>query len=389
MMLPFSSAGKVPIRTLRALAWGLVVMALGACGDEPSKPPPQGEPRGFLLGLGAWPSESSWGSLQRALDYAVRHAEVVVNVHDDGIPWAELSEGRPLPESLDDEIALRAAASRGAFVFVATTPLNRAQTGLAPEWGTPSPPPGWTQARLADPHVQDAYTAWCIYLADAYRPQFLAVFLDVNVYALERPEEWSFLVQLYQRIASTIRQRHPGTAVFPTFRLEYLTGEAPGTQPQWDLLDDFGPTVDFAAVSIFPSLAGIGLAELDVTRLVSALQEVHQRIPAPLLIAATGYPSESTQSGGTFVASSEEDQRAYLRLLVSVAEQTPAVMLVWSFPYDFPGLLQDMEGWASEDQLEPLRPMVSMGLNEESNLAKAAAYFWDETWLRPVVVGKR
>jgi hypothetical protein len=351
---------------------------LPACNEGPTRPDPSGPVRPFLMALSSYPAYPAWEGVLESIDYAAGHADFVVHQHDEGVAWAELSPDGPgaIPEGLRLEIEERVYQSRraGLGIFLATTPLNRARDGLAPEWNTDYLPPGWEDKDFADPSVRNAYADWCLILADLYRPDLFAIVLDANIYEGFHPEDWSFLTSLYDRIYTTIKQRLGGIPVFATFQLEYLRGDLPlGGDPQWWLLDDFNAPQDYLALSTYPSLLGLRADEIDTSYLYDAAYEAGAYIDAPLIIAETGYPSETVFVQGQFLPTSEADQESYLETIMLAADLIPARLVTWYYPFDFSA------------GVDPSRDhYISMGLNEENTFPKLATDFWYETWARPV-----
>lgn len=344
------------------------------------------------MGLSPFPAEPESTSFIDAFEYVLRNADVILHQHDVGVPWAELMNAggdSRLPQLLVDEIFFRATNSRrsGLRVFVATTPLNGNRDGLAPEWGTSSPPPGLENASLGDPAVQEAYEDWCLFLAEAYLPDFFAVVIEANMYEDARNNDWLQLLDLYQRVHSAIKQRIGNIPVFLTLQLEYLRGDLTlDGQPQWEVLNEIaiGVNLDIAALSTYPSIAENSVLEIGPSYFTEAVERVQRATNAPVIICETGYPSETVQTSQFFFVSSEQDQRDYLDILIEAAETAPVDLITWFFPFDFPEILNALEPELSPAEVEYMQLFVPMGLNDSQRFPKLSGILWEETLYRPV-----
>jgi hypothetical protein len=95
--------------------------------------------------------------------------------------------------------------------------------------------------------------AWC----RTYRPQFVFVANEVNLYWLEAtPQEWADWVSACGEAYDAIKAVSPGTTVFVTFQLERLKGLGVKNgwtdPPQWPILADFAGKVDAMGFTSYP-----------------------------------------------------------------------------------------------------------------------------------------
>ncbi|MBD3334113.1 MAG: hypothetical protein GF355_01190 [Candidatus Eisenbacteria bacterium] len=382
------------LRPILACVTLLTLGAAGAgCGDDPQRPPAQGEPRTYYMALSPFPGEPTPESFDDALDYVRRNADFILHQHTEGVPWAELGpdgSGR-LPALLQDEIQRRVEFSRqaGLGVYVATTPLNRLRDGLAPEWGTDAPPPGWEDATFDLPQVRDAYVEWCFRLASLYEPDVFAVMVEPNVYEDKRGQaNWIPLASLYQEIYFNVTQIFPDMPVFVTFQLEYLHGELTHDgASQWDLLGDFNAPLDFTAFSTYPSLAHLSADDLDAAYFLDAAQQARAYAGGPVILAETGYPSEAVTAQGEPFFATMGDQETYVAKLLDAADRLSAALVVWRYPFDF-GAVLEQSAYPPAVKVY-LEHFVPMGLKEGDGVPKLADDVWYDNWLRPVAALRR
>lgn len=367
---------------------GLAVLAplLAGCGGGgPSAPLPR-ETRTFRMALSPFPPDTSVGAFIATVDYVVENADAVLHQEDGGVPWNELIAGDPLPAALAQGIAYRAERTRaaGRLAFVATSPLDAARAGIAPQWGTGEVPPPLAGAALRDTLVQRSFVDWCLYLVDAYDPDLFAPILEANIHAVQDPAGWSDLVDLYGKVYTAVKAARPGLPVFPTLQLEYLRGDLPlpGSPPQWSLLGGLAPQLDRLALSTYPIAAGRSADSLGASYLADAIARARPYTIVPVIVSETGWPSETVTVGGVTYPGSLEGQRAYLASLLASAEENQLDLVTWLFPIDFPDLFEVIEERLPPGEAEGLRLFVPMGLNEESGAPKPAEAVWRETFAR-------
>jgi len=218
--------------------------------------------------------------------------------------------------------------------------------------------------------VRRAFVDYARYVAQNYRPEYLALGVEINSYQRANPQDFERFVQVYHQAYQAVKEISPGTVVFPTFQLEELQGLLPPDSPQppqWYLLQRFEPDLDLLAVSSYPSAAYSGLDQLPAPYFAQLSAYTKRRIA----IAGAGYPSQPV---GAQTAGSEQEQVDFVTRLVDSAQQLSMPFVVWFVSQD----LTFVSG-------PPFDRLQSMGLRRADGRTKPAWAAWQDAARRPFV----
>ncbi len=351
----------------------LALLAAVACGGAAApqplptsapRPSPQGEPRSFQMGISSLPPELTETSYERTFALAASAGDLILIQRVP--PWKEMLSGdlsADTVKSTKREIEL--ARQYGLRLFVAIDPTDPAQ-GRAQLAGLPSELRG---AGFGDDSVRRAFLAYARYVATNYRPDYLALGVEINSYQRANPQDFERFAQLYHEAYRAVKEISPNTLVFPTFQLEELQGLLPADNPQpaqWFLISRFEPDLDLLAVSTYPSTAFGSLDQLPSSYIAQLSSYTHR----PIAIAGTGYPSAP---GAPNATASEQDQASYLRRLLDSAQQLSMPFVVWFVSQD-----------PTYTSAPPLDRLQSMGLLAQNGSLKQAWQVWETTARRPL-----
>ncbi|GMR22994.1 MAG: hypothetical protein BMS9Abin37_1383 [Acidobacteriota bacterium] len=276
-----------------------------------------------------------------------------------GIPWASFMADEPLPSawvaSMDAIQELR--DELGLPVFLALTPIAGSRNGLAPEArGTDfltldeffSPPCERIHDRPDADELRVAYGNYVDYMVGRFDPIFLAISIEVNLYAQYCPGAWDDMKALLNDVYETQKAEHPGLPVFNTFHIDSMweAGESE---------DCFGFTTecldanlialrdletDLFAISSYP----LGPYDQNGASLPSYWISIFaERTGKPLAIAETGFQARSltvenpATPGECFVGlpSSPGAQTRYLQQVLADAEALEMPFVTWWGNHDF------------------------------------------------------
>ncbi|MBI4570858.1 MAG: hypothetical protein HY723_02825 [Chloroflexi bacterium] len=352
------------------LALLAAALLLAACRSDSAAPPSPtsgaaGAPRSFALGLSSLPAELTDAAYERAFALAAEAGEVVLIQRTP--PWTEMLTG--------DLSASTAAATRreidlasqyGLDLFVAIDPTDVA----AGRGRLVDLPDDLRGVGFADPSVRRAFTSYALYVAENYRPRYLALGVEINSYQLQRPEDFESLLTLYAETYDAVKERSPETLVFPVFQLERLKGILASDEPylpQWALFERFEPRLDLVALSSYPSLIFASPAHIPP----SYYAEVLDHTDRPVALAGIGYSSET---GPGASASTEEDQAAFVHYVLQSAGELEMPLVVW-----FVGQDPTFTGTPPFDLLQHI------GLVRQDGTEKPAWTEWEAVARRPYV----
>jgi len=186
------------------------------------------------------------------------------------------------------------------------------------------------QKGFLDPKIQEAFLAYTAYVVSNYKPDYLAIGVEINMLYERSPDQFNAFVALYHKAYDVAKAASPNIKVFPTFQLEDLEGTF-GTihPPHWEAIDPFRDKMDALAISTYPFLAQIRSTSDIAPDYYSQLK---QHFSGEILISETGYASAPVD--GQVLVGTEEDQQAFLNRILTDAEQNGFSMVVWSAALD-------------------------------------------------------
>ena len=372
-----------PIGVVRVVAWAvpfLIAFLLAGCdgnGNQdqgaaatPSPAPrdvQKGSPRSFELGLASFPTEPTEASYKKAFTLAGQVGELILIQR--APPWQEFVGGGTLSkntqETTQEEKRLAEENRLGIFFGVdPTDPADRGRLQALPE--------GLAGKSFADKEVRDAFIAYVKYVALNYKPQLLALGIEINMYYEQQPDDFDNFVSLYSEAYDAVKEISPDTLVFPTFQLEAMEGLlSPDSEsvPEWSLLQKFEPKLDLVAVSTYPSFV------FDSPDSIPSdyFSQIKSYTSKPIAIASAGYSSGPGRNGVN--EGTETEQAAFVGRLLLEADSLDMPFVVWLTGCD-PAVPAD----------PPFDLYAHTGLRRSDGSPKPAWQVWAQQAARPLEV---
>ena len=224
-------------------------------------------------------------------------------------------------------------------------------------------------AGFNDPALRQAFLGYTSYVVANYKPDYLAIGVEVNMLAQRSPAQFDAFLSLYKQAYANAKSANPKMRVFPTFQYEDLLGSY-GTAhpPRWDVLESFRGSMDALAVSSYPYLAGLRTAA-DLAP--GYYQEIKAHWAGVILISESAHPSAPVD--GQPVFGTEEDQAAFLDRLLADAESSGFSMVVWLAARD--------PAFASSG---PAVTFKDIGLRHSDGANKLGWSLWEQWSRRPL-----
>lgn len=360
--------------TLVALfALGLVAVLAGGCREE-SDPvaafvarerPVEGDPRPYLLGFSDVPAQLTSDAYVRQFDLVANYGEAIMLQRPTS--WSQFLPDASVTETLRDEVvaAREAARARDLEMIVALDPFdagNRARLG-----GLPAEYEGRS---LADRDLRAAFVAEATFIARNMRPEYLVLGTEVNATYERNPEGYFAFLEAYRAAYDAVKEASPQTQVFVTFQYEELLGvvpELPPHAPRWELLDDFGDSIDLLGITSYPSFAYPTARKVPV----EYYTQLREHTELPVVFAGVGFASGAGRAGVN--ASTEPEQRRFVQRLLEDAFALQTPLLVWFAAEDL--------GFAGTP---PYDLLASIGLRDANGAPKESWTVWEEASNRPV-----
>ena len=324
-----------------------------------ARPVRTGLPRPYALGFAAVPAALTPAAYVDVFDEAARNADLIMIQRP--VAWTEVGPGAVVRPETRTTIAWEREllADRGLELLFAIDPWEPTdRSRLAGD------PPG---ASFRDAAVVRAYIAYAEFVAEQYRPRWLALAVDLDAAARARPDDVDAIEAAYRAAYAAVKAIAPETRVFASFQLEDLQGLLPWSShsPQWSLILRFQDVLDIFAVSSFPSLIFPFASDIPV-QYYSRLESFGK----PLALVPSGYASQPGRDGVTF--GTVRGQSQFLERILAEAESARWELVVWLSPDD-PAFAAD----------PPFDLVAHMGLRAAGGARKPAWDVWTRQAGRP------
>ncbi|MEX2236643.1 MAG: hypothetical protein WEB00_03790 [Dehalococcoidia bacterium] len=351
----------------------VAVLTLAACGDDGSNPDGSdeatsisdptipGSVRGFEMGFGHLLAERTADGYEAPFRIAGEQGELILLQR--GPAWADFLPGSSPAPALQEmsRTDLLLAERYELEFFLAVDPTDPTDRGRLFD-----APPQLAGMDFRDPPVREAYLAYISFLAESYRPRYMALAVEVNLMHDLNPESYEAFRGVYEEAYTRVKQASPQTSVFVTFQYEDLKGLPPYGEehgPRWELIDDFA-SLDLLALTTYPGFSFSSPADIPPDYYDEALVHTDLRVA----IAEMGFNSDQKAPAET----TEEDQRLFLARTLFDVSRLGFAFAVWFVPADPNYTLP-----------APFDSLASVGLIRADGSQKPAWGEWTEVAARP------
>ncbi len=308
----------------------LVVLILSACGGESGGDDTEataGPDRSFLMGFSTLPRELNADSYAQTFALAGDAGEMVLIQRTP--PWEEFLPGGSVGSATADTTAAEIAAvgEHDLQLFFAIDPTD-GTTGRDRLGGLPS---SYEGRDFSDADVRSAFASYAEYVAINYKPAYLALGVEMNLYFQRNKDDLVNFESLYKETYDRVKAARPETQVTLTFQYEDMQSLLPTEDrhfPDWSLIEHFEPKMDVMAISTYPSFAYSRVADMP-SNYYSQLRGFTER---PIVIAEMGF-SSATEADGTNNGS-EPEQQAFVERIIREAGTLKMPLVVWFAAWD-------------------------------------------------------
>jgi hypothetical protein len=354
---------RILLAGLCALAFVSLACRGGSARQEESAQGP-GQPRPFLMGLSSVPEAPTDNAYKEAFKLAGRAGGVVLVQR--APPWTEFVPGGTISDRTQRLTRLEKdlAKQNKVKLFLAIDPTDPADRGRLAAL-----PGSLYGADFSDKDIRSAFISYAKYLALNYKPAYLALGVEVDMFFNRRGDAaFRNFQSLYFEAYDAVKSVSSSTLVFPTFQFEDLqaildTGQP--TQPAWALVGRFEPKIDAIAVTSFPAFAFPNANRLPP----DYFGPLKARYQKPIILASIGWSSVSPDVPPD---AGEADQARFLGLALSQAEALDIHLVIWYLGRDVqPPVTPGFE------------PLATAGLFRSDGEGKAAWSIWQTYVARP------
>lgn len=341
-------AGKIEV-FLGAVAIVVLSFFPGLClAGCPSDPEVKRTSRSFYMGFTPFPWDMTAEAVKTTNKFIVENGDIIAHHLDAGVPWSEALDDRPFHINLQNDWKNRKDASSDMKIFVSVTPLNSGRSGMALHRGKDENMPlpnRFKDVAFDDPIVKRAYLNYCRRAVEHFKPDYLAIGIEVNELVHHSPRKWPAFVELYKHTYSELKRTYPDLPIFATITLHNLTNRGWKDLPlQQDKVREFLQFVDVVGISYYPFMAG------QSEKPTKILDWVRKFTDKPLAITETGYPAETItlKSYNIIISSSPAKQAAYFETLFDQAVCDNYLFVIAFLYRDYDALWEKIKGTAPE-----------------------------------------
>ncbi len=350
------------------LLGGAVVFAACGGGDDTPDGSTGGPSRSFKMGISTLPRELNGAAYSETFELAAANGEMVL-IHRTP-PWSDFVPGAGVSDATAKTTASEkdAISSKKLQLFFAIDPTD-GSTGRDRLTDLPASLAG---RNFSDPDVRSAFLTYTQYVAINYKPAYMALGVEMNLYSQKNADDFENFKSLYFEAYDRVKESSPDTQVTLTWQFEDLQGKLPTEDqhfPAWQLIKAFDAKMDVTAISTYPSFAYAKASEIP-DNYYSQLRGFTEK---PIVIAEMGYSSAPGVQGindGT-----EPEQAAFVKRALADAEQLEMPLVIWFAGWD-PAYAKDT----------PFGVFQHIGLLRDDGTEKPAWALWAAAARRPYVV---
>ena len=343
----------------------LVAASCGGSGSDEQAQPTTGPVRTFAMGISSLPRELNAEAYVEAFELAGEAGEMVLIRRTP--PWAEFLPGGSVSDATADTTAAEIAAVDGnnLDLFFAIDPTDAA-TGRDRLSTLPASHEG---RGFDDPEIRSAFLAYAEYIAINYRPDYLALGVEMNLYIARDEERIAAFASLYEEAYGRIKEVAPETQITVTMQYEDMQSLLPTEDrhfADWALFERLDASMDVAALSTYPGLVFNQVGDIPA----NYYSQLRGFTDKPIVIAETGFPSEPSPPANT---GSPEAQEEYVGRVLGEADDLGMPFIIWFAAWD--------PSFAEGTAFSSFR---HIGLIETDGTEKPSWGTWSEEHARPL-----
>lgn len=353
-----------------------------AAPAPPAREPPAPEPRvaqdppsgtrAFRMGFTGFVYDFTPQAVEASRKFCRENGDILAH-HIEGVPWAEALSGEPFPEALlDDWAGKKLATPANGKVYLAISP-GRGNLKLAEKAGPL--PKALVGKAYDDPQVIKAYLNYCRRAIEFFKPDYLAIGIEVNEIQREGAARWDAYVALHRHVYTELKKEHKDLPIFASWTLHAMF------QHRGKMLEGFKklmPYNDIVAVSYYPffvpekdrlSALDWMTAEFDGFAKPYAMVETNdaaERLPLPKAkVVIEGTPAK---------------QAEYYRALLGLAQKRKFAFVISFVHHDYDALWEKIKAQSPE----LFMAWRDCGLLDESGKPRPAYDVWRQYFLLPL-----
>lgn len=317
--------------------------------NEPKAPPKlSGEfskevpktPRTFRMGFTGFVYDTTLEAVTASRAFCRENGDILAH-HIEGVPWATALAGEELPAAVRQSWTdKKLATPEGGKVYLAISP-GRGDLKVIEKGG--KLPAEFRGRSYAHPKVKEAYLNYCRSSISFFKPDYLAIGIEVNEIHSSGVRKWEAYVELHKYVYAELKKDHPKLPIFASFTLHNMYKKKGAMLEQFKKLMPFN---DLVAVSYYPFFIG------GPERLTSLdwMMEQFREFGKPFAMVETNDAAEELRfpKAGYLISGTPEKQFAYYQRLLELAEKEQFSFVISFVHQDYDALWKKIEKGSPE-----------------------------------------
>lgn len=294
--------------------------------------------RSFYMGVTPWPADFTQQELDNAYSFINNHCDIVSHHFDEGIPYEEAFENKPMPANLQQDVQIRKTKTgNGTKVFLSLSALNLTRKERADYYKddtiSNSIKNYWRQLPFNDPKIVTAYVSYISWLIDTFNPVYVNYGVESNVDTWN-PSEFNLYKDFLSQVYSQLKTKYPAIPFFISFIMNEST-------QSYTYASQLLPYTDFIGLSAYPytHISSSADGNTDPAKFPADYftRFINLDASKPLAFAETGYIAQdlSVPDFGLNKHGTEAWQKDYLELICKLCNEKRAKLLIWFCHKDY------------------------------------------------------
>ena len=330
------------------------------------------KPRPFAYGFTTFPFAATPQAQADLMDLITANGTIYAEHFDDAIPWRAALRSGAWPQAFVADIEDRLRRRRtDRPLLLALTPLNMDRSGVA-DAVEGKMPRALRHVPMDDPAFIRAYTNYCIWMIDRFRPDYVLSAIESNDLLKENPAAWPAFDRFSRAVMANLKARYPGILFGESLALHtFMNTDGPGPSRAYrDAIKAHIRDFDFAGISYYPFLHGA----LAPAQWQQAFDFIRGWTRKPLAVTETGQPGQRlrVKTWGLNLPFSEADQAAYVCTLMRNAVRGEYRFVIWFEARDIDRLIPALP----RSIRDLARLFRDMGLVDETGREREGLRIW-------------
>jgi len=331
--------------------------------------------RSFDMGFTPWPWDISTNALDTTYDFINKNADIISHHIEEGVPWNEALKEKAFHKNMLESWNVRKKSTGPNLkIFLSISPINQLREGLADYRGSRYQmpiPKSFKGLPFNDPKVKKAYTNYAKRAVKYFKPDYMAIAIEVNELLENKPQQWKAFTELYKHTYKALKKSFPDLPVFFTISLHNIMNKKRANPKEsWKKISELWKFSDRAAISFYPFL----LHPFDLRHPLKVLDEVKKYTKKPIVISETGYPAKKNylKALNKLPATPDIQKNIYYALLNKANKNNYNFVILWTYrDYDilWNKMKKNLPEWGAIWR--------DVGLQDEKGKNRPSKQVWD------------